>query len=131
MNQIPATVTQIRQIDNLTVVGFESSGIPMRMMSLGMNTPIRIGSEVILGMKASNVALAKQLQGDLSISNKLETTVKSIRQGELLCSVKLDFNGSIIESIITMDSARSMQLDIGDRVLALIKSSELAIIKVV
>lgn len=130
MNQIPATVTQIRSIDNLTVVGFESFGVQMRMMALGMNALIEPKSRVILGAKASHVSLAKNLQGDLSISNRLEAKVESLKRGELLCSVKLRFHGTLIESIITMDSAEAMRLQEGDTVLALIKSSELSIVEV-
>ena len=130
MNTIKASVSNIQSVDNLSIVTFEVDGIWMQMMSLGLNTPIKIGSKVLLGVKSSNVLIAKDLSGMLSASNQLTCRVKSVNNGELLSSVKLTFGDDTIQSVITKNSSLKMNLMVGDEVLAIIKSSELSILEV-
>ncbi len=128
MNKIDAIVTAIEDFENITIVNFEAAGQPMRMMALELNKSLVVGSKVTLGVKASHIALAKELKGQLSISNQLSTTIESVTNGKLLSSVKLSFGGHLLESIITRISAQEMDLRTGERVIALIKSSELSIL---
>jgi molybdopterin-binding protein len=130
MNRIGAVVTGIETHDGLTVVTFDASGEPMRMMALELQRPLEQGQGVRLGVKASNIAVAKSLEGELSISNRLPVVVERIERGELLASVIVDFHGTPVESIITRDSCDRMQLQPGDSVTALVKASELSILEV-
>ena len=130
MNRIKATVTAVESLDNITVVAFEAAGQKMRMMALALNTPLEPGSRVVLGVKASHVSLAKELEGMLSISNRLEVVVERVTCGALLASVKVRLDDTPIESIITRESSERMGLVPGERVVALIKASELSILEV-
>ncbi len=130
MNRIEAVVTAIDSHEGITIVGFEAAGQPMRMMALELDETLRIGSKVLLGAKASNIALAKELGEMLSISNRLDTIVERVDRGVLLCSVKLRLGESLLESVITSDSSKRINLQPGDRVTALIKASELSILEV-
>ncbi len=130
MNRIDANITVIESFDNITIVNFEAAGQSMRMMALELNDSLVAGSSVVLGIKASNIALASELNGLLSISNQLQVTVESVNNGKLLSSIKFSFAESLIESIITRESSLKMNLQVGDRVIALIKSSELSILEV-
>jgi len=130
MNTIKAVVTNIQSVDNLSIVTFQAQNTQMRMMSLGLNTPIKIDSKVILGVKASSILIAKDLSGMISSSNQLKCVVKSVKNGELLSSLNLSFNDSLIQSVITKDSSLKMNLQKDDNVLAIIKSSELSIVEV-
>ncbi len=129
MNRIDAVVTAIEGFENITIVSFEAAGEPMRMMALELNDSLVVGSSVVLGIKASNIALASELNGLLSISNQLQVTVASVDNGELLSSVKFSFADTLIESIITRESSLKMNLQAGESVIALIKSSELSILE--
>ncbi len=131
MNRIAATITAIESFDGINVVSFEADGQPMRMMALELNETLRVGSKVILGIKASNIAIASELKGVLSISNQLKVDIEQVNNGELLSSIKFRFAGSLIESIITRDSSQCMNLCPGDEVVALIKSSELSVLEVI
>ena len=70
---------------------------------------------------------AKNFNGEVSYSNKLATTISSIKNGQLLSSVKLDFFDTTLESIITVNSSKKMDLKVGDQVTAFIKASEVSI----
>jgi len=129
MNLISATITDIQSVDTINIVSFEAADQPMRMMALELNNTLRVGSKVMLGVKATNIALAKEISGDLSISNQLDVSVERIDMGALLCSVKFNFADQVWESIITRDSSLRMQLKTGDEITALVKSSELSIVE--
>ena len=130
MNQIEAYITKIESVDNITIVSFKVGAQCMKMMALEIHENVAVGSLVILGAKATNIALSKEHLEHISISNQLEAVIESIVWGILLCSVRFMFEGVCWESIITRDSATRMELKVGEKVIALLKSSELSIIKV-
>jgi len=130
MNKLKATISEIQSVDNLCIVSFVAQDTQMQMMSLGLNPNIKVGSSVILGVKSSNIFLAKNLSGMLSASNQLKCKIKSINNGKLLSSIKLEFGDEIIQSVITLSSSIKMNLLEGDEVVAIIKSSELSILEV-
>jgi len=130
MNYIEAKVSDIKSVENLSIVSFEAEDTKLKMMSLSLNTKISLGSKVRLGVKASSIALAKNLSGMISMSNQLPCIVESINKGELLCSIKLRFNDALLESITTLQSVIDMDINEGDEILCLIKASELSILEV-
>ena len=130
MNYIKACVTSIDSFEAITIVGFRAGTEALTMMSLELDSALQIGSEVILSIKATTVSLAREKSVMLSISNQLPVRIKSIDKGELLCSVKLSFEGTLIESIITKNSALRMGLKPEDDIAALVKASDLAIAEI-
>ena len=66
---------------------------------------------------------------NISGQNKLPGEVIAIKKGEISCQVTIQSGDSRIVSVITTDSANDMGLKIGDKVVALIKSSEVMIMK--
>jgi molybdopterin-binding protein len=127
MNTITAEVQEIQSIENLNIITFFSQKQHLKMMSLELSKKLHIGSKVSLSVKATNIALAKGTIGLLSYSNQLEVIILDIDEGVLLSSIKVDFFGETLESIITTDSKKRMHLHVGESVTALIKSSDLAL----
>ena len=130
MSSIVATVSNIKKCDSLHIVEFECNSQTLSMMSLDLDAQIKVATKVRLVVKPSHVAIAKDFSGEVSYSNKLETTILSCENGQLLSSVKLKFFDSTLESIITLNSSKKMDLKVGDKVTALIKASELSISEV-
>ena len=130
MNKIIAEVIKIDSVENLNIVNFKYKDNNLSMMSLDLSDDVKVGAKVELVVKPSHVAIAKNFNGEVSYSNQLPTIIKSIDNGELLSSVKLDFFDTVLESIITFSSSKRMNLKVGDEVTAFIKSSELSILKV-
>ena len=84
-----------------------------------------------LSVKPSNISIAKNLIGEISLSNQIVATIQSLENGQLLTSVILKINDTILESIITVDSSKRMNLQIGEVVTILIKASNLSIEEVI
>jgi len=131
VSNIIAKVKDIQKCDSLHIVKFDYFGQTLSMMSLELNEDIKIDTKVKLIVKPSHIAIAKNFSGDVSYSNKLDTQIVSIENGKLLSSIKLKFQNTILESIITLNSSNNMDLKVGDSVTAFIKASEISIGEVI
>ena len=131
MSKFIATIKKIQSIDHLNIVEFDFCGLTLKMMSLDLNDDVKIGKKVKLSVKPSNISIAKNLIGEISLSNQIVATIQSLENGQLLTSVILKINDTILESIITVDSSKRMNLQIGEVVTILIKASNLSIEEVI
>ena len=127
MSKLIATVKDIENCDSLNIVKFDFNDQTLSMMSLDLNEDIKIGTKVYLVAKPSHVAIAKNFIGEVSYSNKIDTTIIDIENGKLLSSITLKIFDTTLESIITVNSSKKMNLKVGDNVTAFIKASELSI----
>ncbi len=130
MSSLKARIKQIQTVDSLNIVCFDFFGTTLTMMSLDLKDEIKIGTKVILKVKPTAIAIAKEFTGQISYSNQIESIIEDIQIGELLCSIKLKVKDTIFESIITSKSAKRLELKKSDKVIAFIKASELYISKV-
>lgn len=101
------------------------------MVSLNLNKEITLNKKVELSIKPTNILIAKNLQGEISISNQLKAKIVKVENGELLSSILLKVEDTILESIITVDSSKNMNLVKDEEVLILIKASDLFIQEVI
>ena len=131
MNSIKAIVNKIHHVDGLNIVEFDFDSIILSMMGLELSSNIKIGTSVILGAKPSHITIAKDINIEISYSNRLPTKIIDINRGKLLCTVVMLYKEAKIESLITKKSLEKMNLQIGDDVVTLIKSSELFIKEVI
>ena len=72
----------------------------------------------------------RQMMRTLSGRNQLVGRIVEIKIDGLLAQVKLSIGGQIINSIITSEAAREMQLEVGETVAALVKSTEVMVLRV-
>ena len=127
MSSLIATVAQIDNCDSLHIVKFDCNSQILSMMSLDLDEKIKVGTKVKLLAKPTHIAIAKEFSGEVSYSNQLSTTIISCNNGQLLSNIKLKYFDTILESIITMNSSKRMNLQVGDKVTAFIKASEISI----
>ncbi|MDX9900626.1 MAG: TOBE domain-containing protein [Aliarcobacter sp.] len=127
MSQFVATIKKINSIDNLNIVEFDFHGLTLKMMSLDLNADVQVGKKVKLSVKPTNISIAKNLIGEISLSNQIVATIENLENGQLLSSVSLKVHNTLLESIITVDSSKRMNLQIGEVVTILIKASNLSI----
>ncbi|MHB9094646.1 MAG: TOBE domain-containing protein [Eubacteriales bacterium] len=66
---------------------------------------------------------------NISGRNKLTGKIKDIKTGAVMAQVTLDVNGQQVVSAITNDSVSELNLKMGDDVTALIKSTDVMIMK--
>lgn len=88
---------------------------------------LRIGNTVTLLFKETEVSVAKDWQGQISLRNRMAAEIRQIDSGGVLSRIVLDYQGKEIISIITTRSVRKLGLEIGDSVTAMVKANEVSI----
>ena len=66
---------------------------------------------------------------NISARNQLKGKVKDLKKGPVSTEVVIDVNGSEVVSSITTGSAESLNLSVGDEVVAIIKDSNVMVAK--
>lgn len=65
----------------------------------------------------------------ISGRNKLQATVKEVVKGAVMAKVVLDYKGDELVSVVTVDSVEDLDLKPGDKVTALVKATEMMVLK--
>lgn len=89
---------------------------------------LEVGDEVVAIMKASSVLLTTVLDLETSSRNKLIGVITDIKRGDVNSQVSIDVgDNDVVVSTITTSSVDTLELEVGSRVCALIKSSNIII----
>lgn len=133
MNRLLGTIAAIESNDHLSlvdvVVGQDT--FTAMLLETPRNAPyLTVGATVAVLFKETEVALAKNLSGNLSLRNRVPGTVRRIRHGGILCEVILDRDGQGLTSIITARAVKRLALQEGDEVEALVKANEVSLAEV-
>lgn len=132
MNKLPATITAILQSGTILLVDAEAGGqgfSALLIESISRPEWLEVGKAVDLVFKETEVSLAKNLQGQISMRNRMKCNVLKVDKGELLSMITLQFNSFTVVSAITTRAVNSLQLEIGDEVDALVKANEVSLMK--
>lgn len=88
---------------------------------------LKVGNKVTLLFKETEVALAKDLSGLISLRNRVPVVVRNIERGGILSAVTLDYAGKALMSVITTRAVERLQLAVGEQIEALVKANEIAL----
>ena len=132
MNRITGKISRIQQSGAILLVDVDVDGHCFSAMLIESATNpewLLEGNSIDLVFKETEVSLAKNLSGMISMRNRIKCTVQHIERGELLSKISLKFQEYIVTSAITTRSVDSLQLAIGDEVEALVKANEVSLMK--
>jgi molybdate transport system regulatory protein len=127
MNRIAGTIAAIESCGSVMLVDVQVGSQRYSATILGsgeMAVSWNIGTPVILLFKETEVALAKNLSGMISLRNRFKGVVSAMESGQVLTKVSFVADGEIVTSIITTRSAQAMQIALGDAV----KANEMTLI---
>ncbi len=133
MNRLHGRIVAIESSEHLSLVDVAVSGFTFTALLLETpaGTPyLAIGNAVFVLFKETEVSLAKNLSGEISLRNRIPGTVRRLRHGQLLSEVALDCHGREIVSVITSRAVARLGLRVGDAVEALIKANEVSLAEV-
>lgn len=132
MNRLPGKISLIQQSGAILLVDIDVDGHGFSAMLIESATQpqwLQTGNTIDLLFKETEVALAKNLSGLISMRNRMKCTVQHIERGALLSKISLQFQKYIVTSAITTRSVDALQLAIGDEVEALVKANEVSLMK--
>lgn len=132
MNKLPGTITNIQQSGAILLVDIKvADRLFSALLIESANQPewVKTGETIDIVFKETEVSLAKNLSGQISLRNRMQCVVLKIDRGELLSRVFLKFQDYTLSSAITTRSVDSLNLNIGDEVEALVKSNEVSLMR--
>jgi molybdate transport system regulatory protein len=130
MNTLNGNITAIQSHEGISLVKVKSNDTIFT--SIVLDTPetasyLEIGQTIKIIFKETEVIISKDSSPNISIQNRLQCTIESIKKGVLLSQINLNFGETIIESIITTNACEQLQLEKNDTVIALIKTNEISL----
>jgi molybdate transport system regulatory protein len=131
MNRLPGQIAAVEAAGSIALVDVMVGSQRFTATLVGAGEQVTAwapGMPVTLMFKETEVALAKNLSGLISMRNRIPARVVSIEHGRLLTKVILDAAGHRIESIITTRSSRLLALGVGDTVEGLVKANEMTVL---
>ena len=126
---IKAKIVGILTKDGVSL--FELKGINLEanlfMLVLNESSKLALDDEIDLGLKSSDVILAKDKLSNSSLENELKCVIEAINFGEILSVVSLKCGEIYFEAIISNHALKTMNLGENDEVFAYIKSTSIHI----
>jgi molybdopterin-binding protein len=130
MNKLSGKIINIKSDNHLSIIELQVGEDVLK--SIVIETPgtvsfLKKENYVNALFKETEVSIAKDFSGKISLQNKMECIIRKIKKGKLLSQLSLDYNGNNISSIITSAAVEQLELKKGDEVLALVKTNEVMI----
>lgn len=132
MNKLRGKIVDIQSSDNISIVQVDVAGDILSSIILeGKDGPsnYKLNDRVTLLFKETEVGVAKDLTGMISLRNRFKATIKKIDKGHILAKVTLNYKEHTIESIISAQSASQMKLKDKEEVEWLVKTNEVTLMK--
>ena len=131
MNTLTGKISEIRSYEGISLVKVEA-GNHVIFTSVVLDTAetsdyLRIDNTVKIIFKETEVIISKDSNPKISIQNRLPCIIRSIKKGAILSQIELIFGESVIQSIITSNACKQLELNVNDRIFALIKTNEVSL----
>lgn len=124
---IKAKISAIEQNDGVSVFEFSAENLSLKMLSLENLQNLKIGDEVRLSFKSSDVFVATSPLLNCSVSNEIKAQISDIKKGQITSSLHLNAGEFEFESIISAASLKRLNLALGDQIYAYVKATSLYI----
>lgn len=130
MNKLTGIITQIQQSGAILLVDVDVDNhrfSALLIESSGKPEWLQQGRTVNLVFKETEVSLARNLSGLISMRNRMMCIIQKVERGELLSKITLQFLNHTITSAITTRAVDSLQISAGDEIEALVKANEISL----
>jgi len=130
MNKLTGQITNIEGSDHFYLIEVDVQNVIFTAVITKMpfeSLLIQKGKNVTLVFKETEVSLAKDLTGLISLKNRFFAEIRKIEIKKILSKVFLDYHGIPVVSIITASSAKRLDLKQGDMVECIIKSTAMSV----
>ena len=127
MNKLSGEITTITSSGNISLVEAKVDDVVLSAMIIGNaeNTSfLKIGNSIQLMFKESEVSIAKNFEGEISLRNRLKGPILKIKKGKVFSEITFNFKGNNMVSLITTRSVERLALVVGDEITGFIKSNE-------
>ena len=132
MNSLTGEIETIDVNGNLTLVGISVGECHFK--SIVVETPETVdylyeGSKVNVLFKETEVIIGIGENMQISLRNKMISTITAIEKGKLLAKLVMQTNAGKVISIITSNAVENLNLKVGTEVMAMVKTNEILLAK--
>jgi molybdopterin-binding protein len=133
VNKLPGKIIGIEAEGSIALIEVAVGELQLSASLLGTVEEFsvwRLNQDVDLIFNEMEVAIAKDLQGQISLRNRLPGTIVGLEIGKVLTRVVFIVGGTyLINSVITSRSAHKLALSLGDDIEGLVKSNEMNLLR--
>lgn len=127
MNKYQGAIIRVESDGALSIVHVDVKG--QHFSAIIIDTPdskpyLKERSPVNVIFKETEVVLGKEVQGHISLRNKINGKVAKLENGTLLTKVTIQSAIGDVASIITTNAVKAMSLVVGSEVQAMVKTNE-------
>jgi molybdate transport system regulatory protein len=133
MNKLTGIINQIQKSGAIVLADIGVEGHTFSSMLIDSDEQsnwLKEGNPVFVVFKETEVSLAKDLSGKISMRNHFPCTVEKVVKGELLSEIVMRFRQYTVRSVITSRATKYLDLQPGDVVDALVKANEVALMRI-
>ncbi|WP_024770021.1 TOBE domain-containing protein [Aquimarina macrocephali] len=128
MNVLQGEITSIKTNGSLSLVTVDIGAVFFNTIII--ETPdtapyLKQGNHIKMIFKETEVIVGKGIEHSISIQNKAIGEIINIKKGQLLSTLTIDSTVGHLTAIITSDAADQLQLEIGEKITAMIKTTEI------
>ncbi|WP_108840626.1 molybdopterin-binding protein [Aquimarina sp. Aq78] len=128
MNVLQGEITSIKTNGSLSLVTVDVGAVFFNTIII--ETPdtapyLKQGNHIKMIFKETEVIVGKGIEHSISIQNKAIGEIINIKKGQLLSTLTIDSTIGHLTAIITSDAADQLQLEIGEKITAMIKTTEI------
>jgi molybdate transport system regulatory protein len=130
VNKLNGTIVSVQSSPEISMVEVDVSGdvFSAVVLETPANAPyLKVGTKVEIIFKETEVSIAKNLSGLISIRNRFKAGIKKIEKHTILTTVVLTYKTNEITSIISTKSSQRLDLTEGEDVEWLVKTNEVSL----
>lgn len=132
MNKLPGKIICIETEGSIALVEVAVGELKLSASLLGNVEDLScwyVNQDVQLLFNEMEVAIAKNLSGQISLRNRMPGKIVHLEIGKILTRILFILDGNVtVSAVITSRSARALGLMLGDSIEGLVKSNEMTLI---
>ncbi len=130
MNRLQGVISQVQTDGHLTIlkVQVKDQILSSILIDSPVTNPIlKIGAPIAAIFKETEVIIGRGDVSNISLRNKIKGRVDQIESGQLLARLSIQTNIGVINSVITAQAVKNLNISVGDEVWAMIKTNEVMV----
>lgn len=131
MNKLSGKIIRIESSEHMSLVDIDIAGDVFCSVVLEtMQTAryLKEGAPITVLFKETEVSLAKNLSGQISLRNRFKGVICGMERSDILAKITLNYKTTQIISIITSRSVEKLGLKKDDEVEWLVKTNEISLL---
>jgi molybdopterin-binding protein len=128
MNSLKGKITSLKTNGSLSLVTILVEDVFFN--TIVIETPdtasyLKTGNSIKVIFKETEVVIGKGISHTISIQNKVIGEILELKKGELLSKLIINTTVGQLIAVITTDSLYQLQLEVGEKITAMIKTTEI------